>query len=213
MEKYAALAMMTSDLAHSLIATAMAILVTIAAICSQTYLVSLLDALDAERSKARAEIGRSLQKFPLKLPFSNLPSFGLISAPTMAILLTTFLVLPSAFSVSKGVDVSLLKYGTQFMQSRSSTEPLVIGIDIGPNGSLIAYVNSKKTPWNKLGDSITSVLKSRPHELAYVGARGDATWADVVSAIGVLREHDAKVVLLTSPAAAPTTALSARSGK
>ena len=63
----------------------------------------------------------------------------------------------------------------------------------------ILYVNSKKTPWDKLEDELRSEMSARtPQSSAYVQADKDVFWKYVTNVIEIAEGLHAKVVLLTA---------------
>lgn len=77
-----------------------------------------------------------------------------------------------------------------------TTEPIVIVVATGGDGIPVLYVNSKKTPWDELGNTVQRELELRPRRVAYVEAESGVRWTDVANVIDIV-ELDATVVLST----------------
>ncbi len=137
------------------------------------------------------------QKLPLTKLFSQLPAFPLMAAPSLIILVTFFTALSS--SDPKGLDVRLLKAGGSVLKDDSSVDAISIEI-IEPSTTRrpTVYVNSKKTLWDQLDNTVLSELKGRPQRTAYVKAGNNVLWADVANVIDVAESFTANVVLLTT---------------
>ena len=150
---------------------------------------------DGQRSRRYFQFAQGL---PLTKQFSELPAFALMAAPWLAVILAVFIMIFSSSHTSVGLDVRLVKPGGLATRDHLSVKPIVIGIvDTSTNGSPAVYVNSKKTPWDELDNTVRSELKVRPKWIAYVEAQNNVRWADVANAIDVVAGLHADVVLLT----------------
>jgi biopolymer transport protein ExbD/uncharacterized membrane protein len=197
MQRHAAMAMMASGIAAATITTGAGLLVAVPAVLSYNYLRTCIDSLENEfHSKARRSLGfQFAQGLPLAPRFSKIP-FAVIAAPALAITLGAFLTFAS-FHTSSGLPVRLVKIGVVHTE-HFSVEPIVIEIiDTGGSDPPTVYVNSKKTPSDKLVNRLRSERKVRPQGLAYVHAENNVLWGDVVNVIDVVEELQPNVVLLT----------------
>ena len=137
-------------------------------------------------------------KLPLTKQFSELPAFALVAAPWLVVILAVFMMIFSSSHTSTGLDVRLLKPGPLATRDHFSVEPIVIAVvDTSRNGSPAVYVNSKKTTWGELDNTVRSKLKVRAQWIAYVEAENNVRWADVANVIDVISGLHADVVLLT----------------
>ncbi len=137
-------------------------------------------------------------KLPLTKQFSELPAFALLAAPWLVVILAVFMMIFSSSHTSTGLDVRLLKPGRLATRDHFLVEQIVIGVvDTGTNGSPAVYVNSKKTPWDELDNTVRGELKVRSHLIAYVEAEKNVPWAVVLNVIDVVKGLHADVVLLT----------------
>jgi hypothetical protein len=182
----------------ALVATAAGLIVAIPAAVSYNVLCTRLEKFESSRASTLLEATpRSYgfaQTLPLRGRFSRLPAFALIGAPVLALLIPMFaLMLQEPIPV--GLAVRLLKIGVSNHDSAS----IVVSV-IGPiaSGQSAAYVNSKETPWNELGNALRSQLKIRPHWIVYVAGEDKVAWGDIANTIDVARGLDAEVVLLTT---------------
>jgi biopolymer transport protein ExbD len=138
------------------------------------------------------------QRLPLARRFSEMPAFALMAAPWLAVVVAVFIMISSSSYTPTGLEVSLLKPGGRETRDHFSVEPIVIGVvNTSTNGSPAIYVNSKKTPWDELGNTVRRKLKVRPQWIAYIEAENNVPWADVANVIDVVAGLHADVVLLT----------------
>ncbi len=197
MEKHAAEAMITSELAAALLTTAAGLLAAIPATCSYNFLRARLDVLEGGTSSKVLDADSSLaQKFPLRKQISGLPGYGLMAAPCLAIAAMIFMGF-SSHKTPSGLSVDVL-VERALAREHFFVESLVVVI-AGTNGHgpSTLYVNSKKTSWDKLDITVRSDLEVHPQLTTYVEAENNIPWADVVNAIEVLKGICDKVVLLT----------------
>jgi len=136
-------------------------------------------------------------KLPLTKQFSELPAFALIAAPGLAIVVAAFMTF-SSFQSSMGLNVRLLKPGEPVTKGDFSAEPILVGlVETSTDGQTAVYVNSKKTPWGKLDNTVRNELRTRPQLIAYVEAGNNVPWNDVANVIDAVRKLPGDVVLLT----------------
>jgi len=203
MQRGTALAIINLNLSRAPITTAAAFLVTVPAIWSHHYLRTLLDLLKREISGSAHETIRQpkrcvgvAQSLPLKKQFSGLPSSAVTVAPCLALVIAGFITF-SSFDITRGLPVGLLGPGGRAARAQYfTTDPVVVVVAMSGDGTPVLYVNSKKTSWDELGNSVRAELEVRPRRVAYVEAESGVRWTDVVNVIDIV-ELDAKVVLST----------------
>ncbi|MHB8217249.1 MAG: MotA/TolQ/ExbB proton channel family protein [Candidatus Sulfotelmatobacter sp.] len=203
MQRWAALALLSSNLSRAPITTAAALLVTVPAIWSHNYLGTLLDLLKIKIPGSAHETIRQqkrsvgvAQSLPLKKQFSGLPSSAVTVAPCLALVIAGFITF-SSFGISMGLPVGLLRTGGRTAREEYfTTDPVVIVVAMSGNGSPVIYVNSKKTPLDELGNTVRGELDLRPRRVAYVEAESGVRWTDVANVIDIV-ELDATVVVST----------------
>jgi MotA/TolQ/ExbB proton channel family len=204
MQKAAAMAITYLNLSKAPITTAAACLVAVPAIWSHNYLRTLLDSLRLEISGSAHETisqpkrcVRVAQSLPLKKQFSGLPSSAVTVAPCLALVIAGFIPF-SSFDITRGgLPVGLLGPGGRAARVRYfTTDPVVVVVAMSVDGIPVLYVNSKKTPWDELGNTVRSELELRPRRVAYVEAESGVSWINVVYVIDIV-EPDATVVLST----------------
>jgi hypothetical protein len=203
MQRGTALAIISMNLGRALITSAAALLVTVPAIWSRNYLRTLLDLLKIEISGSGHETIRQrrqcvgvAQSLPLKKQFSGLPSSPVTVAPCLALVIVSFITF-SSFGVPRGLWVGLLRPGGPAAREEYFTsDPVVIVVGMSVDGIPVLYVNSKKTPWDELRNTVRGELELRPRRVAYVEAESGVRWTDVVDVIDIVG-LDATLVLST----------------
>jgi biopolymer transport protein ExbD len=204
MQKGAAMAMIVTNLAHSLLTTMGGLLVALAAAIAFNYLLWLRAKLElnADRdppSQTRnpGAGSRIVSKYPLKKPFSKLPPFALIAAPGLAVVIVAYMSF-STFRHPEGLPVLLLKSGHNRIRGALVQSPLITVLDAGAGQEPEIYLNSQETTWNSLGSSVCTNPATQAQSTAYVESDENVRWADVVTAIDSVRAHCDYVVLLTT---------------
>jgi biopolymer transport protein ExbD len=193
MARAAALAMITTYIAASLVTTASGVLVALSAIVSYRYLFCLVGELES-RSISGPLIS---SRFPLRGRFAGLPAFALIAAPSLAIAVTAFMTF-SVFRYPKGLEVHLLRRAETEANNGSPVQPIIVEI----SGSSLntwpeIYVNSQKTELEGLDGLVWNALRVDPRRRVYVEAGKNVRWADVATVIDTVKTHSSDVVLLT----------------
>jgi hypothetical protein len=103
----------------------------------------------------------------------------------------------SSFDITRGLPVGLLGPGGLAARVQYFTpDPVVVVVAMSVDGTPVLYVNSKKTPWDDLGNTVRSEIELRSRRVAYVEAESDVRWTDVVNVIDIA-ELEATVVLST----------------
>ena len=186
MQRGTALAIINLNLSRAPITTAASFLVAVPAIWSHNYLRALLDSPKLEISRSAHETIRQpkrcvgvAQSLPLKKQFSGLPSSAVTVAPCLALVIAGFITF-SSFDITRGLPVGILGPGGRAARVQYfTTDPVVVVVAMSVDGTPVLYVNSKKTPWDELGNTIRSEIELRPRRVAYVEAKatcGGLTW-------------------------------------
>ena len=179
--------MAATYMAAALTTTAAGIIVAVSATFSFNYLRTCLDLLVNQVPSRR---------LPLEKRFSGVPAFVQIAAPALALCITAFMFFPSLQS-PQGLHVRLMKIGSLEPENCLRAEPVLIRLLDTSGGPLAVFVNSKRTPRDKVKDVLQSSLQ--PGRIVNIAADKEVRWADVASAIDVAEGVDGDVVLLTGP--------------
>jgi biopolymer transport protein ExbD len=198
MQRAAAMAIATTYIAASLLTTACGLLVALAAAGSSNYLLWLRDKLELKihlrwRSPAKNSATgiRLFPKYSLRRQFSKIPAFALLATPGLAIALAAFMTF-SSFRAPMGVEIRLLKAGDPETSDVLLVQPFVIRIsDRGAAVEPKILLNSKKTTWDGLDDSIQNSLKNLPKPMVYVEADETIQWASVAIVVDSVKSHSA----------------------
>lgn len=193
MQRAAALAMITTYIAASLVTTASGVLVALSAVVSYRYLFWLVDELELRSSSGPLISSR----FPLRGRFSGLPAFALIAAPSLAIAIVAFMTFP-VFRYPQGLEVHLLRSREMEVNNGSPVQPILVEIsESRPDRWPEIYVNSKKTTLDDLDNSIWNGLRVDPRRKVYIEADNNVSWYYVATVIDTVEVHSRSVVLLT----------------
>ncbi|PYX84624.1 MAG: hypothetical protein DMG68_20235 [Acidobacteria bacterium] len=192
--------MVATYTAAALSTTAAGLLVAFPATWSYNSLRTRIDLLESEIS---TNLRRSLQfqvaqTLPLAGRFSKVP-FAVMAALGLAIFLAVFMIFPTSHSAN-GLVVGIQRPDRELTKDHSSVMPIVVAVvSTGRDGSIGVYVNAKKTPWNKLDDTIGRELVNRQEAIAYVEAENSVPWADVANVIDIVQGLETKVILTGAP--------------
>src|SRR5260370_5140520 len=224
MEKHAATVMIASEIAAALVPTTVGLLVAVVATWSYNYLWSRVEMLKSEMSEKalemvsqliarlepRCQIGHLVvgpkwydhqngtfqfaQGLPLGKQVSTMPPYGLLTAPCVAIFLAVLMAFLS-FHTPVGLSVRLLK--SSELETNAS-KPVVVAVEaMGANEQCALYVNSTKTPGERLAAAVNSQLGA-DSSVAYIEAEDEVTLQTVSNAIAVVRGIPVDVVLVTA---------------
>lgn len=204
MQKGAAMAMIVTNLSHSLLTTMGGLLVALAAAGSSSYVLWLRAKLELKadpawpmRTRNSGSVPRIFPKYPLRRQFSKLPPFAVLAAPGLAVVIVAFMSF-STFRGPVGLDVRLLEPGDLQTSGTRTRPPLITLSDVGAGQEPEIYLNSKKTTWDNLGISVCTSPEAQSQSKAYVESDENVRWADVVTAIDSVKPHCDYVVLLTT---------------
>lgn len=147
--------------------------------------------------KTGSKFRRPPSRFPLREPFSRLPSFGLLATLPLLLVVVIFLVNYSNFPRPKGIWVSVSPRYFQETEPQSFTNtPLVQLESAGAESLPQLYVNRKPVAWEDLNRALLAELKLRADWVVYVQADSELSWADIARAIDTIHELQARIVLL-----------------
>jgi hypothetical protein len=204
MQRSAAIAMVTTNLANSLLTTLAGLLVALAAAGSSNYLLWLIGKLELKadpdwHSRALNSVreSRVFPKFPLRKQFSKLPPFALLAAPGLAVVMVAFMSF-STFRGPMGLPVRLSRPDDNKIGGALFQAPIIALSDVGAFQEPEIYLNSKKTTWDNLGSSVCTNPEAQPQSTVYVESDENIRWAEVVAAIDNVRARCDYIVLLTT---------------
>jgi len=208
MQKDAALAIIATRIALALIPTAAGIPVAVLATCSYNYLRTRIGLLADEAFDEGQRRGRHFQgsgRIPLTKRFSELPAFGLIAAPVLAIAIMGCMTVAS-FHTSTGFDVELASARCEY----DVVDRLIV-LHITDAGKV--FLNQEQEDRNHLADRLSEIYRMREYRTLYLLADSGVpfqTVADVLDtvenapatvgpqAVGVRKDKlDIKVQLIT----------------
>lgn len=142
--------------------------------------------------------GLPLRRLERRKLISSLPSFPLLCATLMALLIFIEAIFYTPVP-SKGFYVSLNVTTPQAGDPNALMPPIIVRIRStrDPNLTPELYVDSTTVQWNGLEDELKMQLRLRPQWLVYIDGDDNLDWRYVASAAGIAKELHAKVVLLT----------------
>ena len=171
MEKHAALIMITSEIAASLVTTAVGILVAIPAVWSYNYLCTCIELLYSGTSS------RTLQPVTLRKQSSVLPAFGTMAALTLAAVVSVYLTF-SPSHISRGYSV---RVATDICGCCPSSR--IFHLHVSNDGGV--RLKSEDVPANKLARSLSDIYAVRAERILYLSVDSDTTFQTVAEVIGV----------------------------
>jgi biopolymer transport protein ExbD len=169
LEKHAALVMLTSKVAASLLTAAAGMIVAIAATCSYNYLRTRLDLLENRVPIRGLRLARRIS-----LP----PSFALIAAPSLAILVVVYTTFVS-FYTPLGFAIEVPSAGCE-----SKTADRMIALHIANGGTL--FVDSKHQEWATLESQLSKGHGTRVHRVC-LSADENVPFQAVADAIDIVK--------------------------
>ncbi len=189
MEKNAALALISSRIAVALVTTAAGILVAVPATCSYNYLCTRKDLLESEVSNdPPAQIRRyrhGTRRLALTKRFSQLPTFALIAAPGLAVLVA---VHTPYFSPREptGLEVELDSTRCE----HDGNDPLIV-LHITDAGKL--SLNTEQENWDSLAGRLSKIYSVRAHRTLYLLADDGVPFQAVADALDIVENIPATV--------------------
>ena len=188
MQKHAALAMIATRIALALIPTAAGIPVAVLATCSYNHLRTRIDLLEGEvfdEGQQRGRHFRGARRFSPTKRFSNLPAYGLIAAPGLAILIAAYMTFPS-FHTPTGFYVELSSARCEY-----DGDDRLIVLHITDAGKL--FLNQEQEDWKNLADRLSAIYVMRGYRTIYLIADTDVPFQTVADALDTVENASAKV--------------------
>lgn len=183
MEKESALAAVASRVALSVVTTVMGTLVAIEAAFASHYLVSRIELLLSQCSRDRMSYGeyfRLAPRFPLRRPFSVLPAYALIAAPTFACLIAAASpYVDPRRATGFAVDLETVPYdvGGRWM---------VLHITEGGN----IFLNFDKQEWKMLPKRLAEIYRLRADRTICLMADEGVQYQTVMEAIDAVESAE-----------------------
>lgn len=195
MEKNAALALLSREIAASLVMAVYGMSAAIPAVVSAGILQTRLDRLLPQLALSRTNEGESArdftsiqtaQRLPLQKKFSGFPAFALLAAPAIGISAALWISFYPA-SYPTGLSVWLSS------ENQTLSHPPVIRLaKASTDGSLVIRLNAERLSLDNLQQS----LKVNSPRIAYLQAEDGVVWADVLSVIDAVKSVGSEVILL-----------------
>jgi biopolymer transport protein ExbD len=181
MQKDALTAMTATRLALALIPTAVGMLVAVLATCSYNSLQTRIDLFDCEVFDDRQLRGRHFRgahRFPPTKRFSELPAFGLLAAPSLAIAITGLMTFgsfhkPTGFYVELPAPISRPDCGDFDVTTLEVSKKNVLTID------------SKPVSRETVAARLTDIYRLQTKHILLVKADPNLTFQEVASTIDV----------------------------
>ena len=188
MEKHTAMVMITTRISLALITTAAGIPVAVLATCSYNYLRTRIDLLEGEALDEGQQNGRHFRGARRFLPtkrFSELPAFGLIAAPVLAIAIMGCMTFAS-FHTPTGFYVELASARCEY-----DGDDRLIVLHITDAGKL--FLNQEQEDWNSLADRLSQIYGRREYRTLYLLADSGVPFQTVADALDTVENASATV--------------------
>ena len=192
MEKNAALALIASGTAASLITTAAGILVAFPATCSYNYLCTRICLLESKISNEANGALPSEQRFALAEPFS-LPAFAVIATSGLAILVAVCTPFFAARHPG-GFDIGLASERCGYDRAER-----VIVLHLSNTGRL--SLNTEQEEWNSLASRLSEIYRMRVGRALYLLADDDVPFQTIADTLDIVVKTPVTRVLLITPKA------------
>ena len=170
MEKHAALVMLTSRVAASLITAAVGTIVAVPATCFYNCLRSRLDLLENRVPTQGLRLARRI---------SALPAFALIASPSLAILVVVYTTFVS-FYTPAGFAIEVPSTGCE-----SKNADRMIMLHIANGGAL--FVDSKRQEWATLERRLSSIHSKSVNRRVCLSADENVPFQTVADAIDIIK--------------------------
>ena len=161
MEKHAALLMLTSRVAASLVTAPVGMMVALPATCFYNYLVTRLDLLEDELPAPRHRFTKR---------FSAIPAFALIAAPVLAILVVAYMTFAS-FHPPRGFAIKLPSSGCE-----SDVADRLIVLNVASGGRI--FLDAERQDWNTLESRLVEAYSTRVRRTLCISADDDVPFSD-----------------------------------
>ena len=188
MQKHAAMVMIVTKIAVVLIPTAVGIPVAVLATSFYNYLRTLVGLIEGEaysEGQHGVRYFRGTCRFPPTKRFSELPGFGLIAAPALAIAIAGFMTFAS-FHTSTGFYVELAS-----ARCESDVVDKFIILRITDDGKL--FLNYEEEDWNTLADRLSQIYSLRAERVIFFRADPGVPFQTVARALDVVQSARAEV--------------------
>jgi biopolymer transport protein ExbD len=188
MEKHAAMVMIETSIALALIPTAVGIPAAVLATCSYNYLRSRIDSLEIEVFDEGPQRGRHFcgaRRFPPTKRFSELPAFGLLAVPVLAIAITGFMTF-AFFHTPTGFYVELAPARSEY----DVVDRLNV-LRITDEGKL--FLNQEQEDWNSLANRLSEIYSMREYRTLYLLVDSGVPFQTVVDALDTVDNAPATV--------------------
>jgi len=181
-------------IALALIPTAVGIPVAVLATCSYNYLCTrtgLLEVAVFDEGQQRAQHFRGAHRFPPAKRFSELPAFGLLAAPGLAILIAGFMTFAS-FHPPTGFYVETASDRCEY----DVADKLIV-LHITDTGKV--FLNQEQEDWNSLADRLSQIYSVREYRTLYLLADSGVPFQTTAHALDTVENAEAsiKVRLIT----------------
>lgn len=180
--------MVETKIAVALIPTAAGIPVAVLATCFYNFLRTRIDLLETEgfgEGQQRARHFRGSRRFPSTKRFSELPAFGLLAVPALAISIAGFMTFAS-FHPSTGLYVELSSARCEY----DGDDHLIV-LHITDAGKL--FLNQEPADWNTLSGRLSEIYSTRKHRTLYLLADSGVPFQTVAHALDAVESAPAAV--------------------
>ena len=178
MQRDAFRAMIAMRIAVAVIPTVGAIPVAVLATCSYHLCIYLLEGHVFDEGRQTSRQFRGGRRFPLANRFSELPAFGLLAAPSLAIAITGYMTFAS-FHTPKGLYVELPAH----VEQHDCGDFDVTILEMSKEKMLT--IDSKPVPRETLAARLSDIYRLRAERLLLVKADSNLSYQEVASIIDV----------------------------
>lgn len=182
MEKSAALRLITSGIAESLVTSALAILVTVPAICSYNYLGAWIDLLDGESGETQRDRQTVTRSHAPSSKSSGPPAFSLVAASGLAILVAAYTPYFDPHR-STGLGISLVSSRGEYVQN---DRVIVLHVT---NASKL-FINDEEEGWRTLASRLSEIYSTREHRALYLLVDEEVSFQTVADVIDIVASDD-----------------------
>jgi len=188
MEKHAAMVTIATGIAVALIPTVVAIPAAVLATASYNCLQTLVNLLEGDvfdEVQQRGRHFRGARRFPPTKPFSELPAFGLLVVPGLAIAITGYMSFAS-FHTPTGSYVQLASARCEY----GVLDKLIV-LHITDAGKL--FLNQEHEDWTSLAGRLSAIYSLRKDRTLYLLADPGVPFQTVAHALDTVENAPATV--------------------
>ena len=188
MQRDAFMSIIETRLALALIPIATGIPVAVLATCSHNYLRTRIDLLEDEAFDGGQRRSRHFQgshRFPPPKRFLELPAFGLIAAPVLAVAIMGSMAFPS-YHPPTGFYVELASARCE----HDVVDKLIV-LHITDAGKL--FLNQEQEDWNSLAGRLSEIYRMREYRTLYLLADSGVPFQTVAHALDTVESAPAAV--------------------